>query len=60
MFIRPAPGLLVRDPVTKALLPEAGAEVSDSDLYWHRRLRDGDVVPVPLIDQPRPHRSADA
>lgn len=44
MFVRPKPGLKVRDPDTKGFLPEAGAEVPPS-LYWTRRVRDGDVIP---------------
>ncbi|MBR7929393.1 DUF2635 domain-containing protein [Burkholderia ambifaria] len=46
MFVKPAPGLKIRDPELKDLLPEEGRNVSDDDLYWHRRLRDGDVVVV--------------
>lgn len=46
MFIKPAPGLKVRDPITKLHLPEAGITVSETDTYWVRRLRDGDVVEV--------------
>jgi hypothetical protein len=44
MLVKPAPGLKVRDPVKKDFLPETGRTVSDTDLYWNRRLRDGDVV----------------
>lgn len=43
MFVKPAPGLKVRDPETRGLLPETGREVSQS-LYWTRRVRDGDVI----------------
>ncbi len=43
MYLRPAPGRVVRDPDLKDFLPEAGREVPDTS-YWHRRLRDGDVV----------------
>lgn len=46
MLVKPAPGLKVRDPVKKDYLPETGRTVSDTDLYWNRRLRDGDVVLV--------------
>lgn len=46
MFIKPAEGKKIRDPFKKTLLPENGAEVSDSDPFWRRRLRDGDVVKV--------------
>lgn len=61
MFVKPAPGVLLRDPVTKQLLsaapvegvdkpvtvlPEAGMKVSDFDGFWLRRIRDGDAVLV--------------
>jgi hypothetical protein len=59
MFVKPAPGVLLRDPVTKQLLsakpveglvtvvvPDEGMEVSDNDLYWVRRVRDRDAVRV--------------
>lgn len=44
MFVRPAPGLKVRDPVLRDHLPAEGREVADS-VYWQRRLRDRDVLP---------------
>jgi hypothetical protein len=44
MLVKPAPGLKIRDPELKDLLPEEGREVSNDNMYWHRRLRDGDVV----------------
>lgn len=43
MFVKPAPGLVIRDPDLRDLLPDAGREVPDSG-YWQRRLRDGDVI----------------
>lgn len=43
LFVRPGPGLIVRDPETKAPLPAEGREVP-LDTYWFRRLQDGDVV----------------
>ncbi len=43
MFVKPVAGRLVRCPVRGEFLPESGAEVPDT-LFWHRRLRDGDVV----------------
>lgn len=49
MYVKPAPreiegrALVVRDPDLLDFLPTEGREVPDSD-YWHRRLRDGDVV----------------
>ncbi len=42
MFVKPAPGLKVRDPVSLLHLPEDGKEVPESS-YWYRRLRSGDV-----------------
>ena len=44
MLVKPAPGLVMRDPVTRQFVPEGGLEVSPDDLYWARALRDGDVV----------------
>ncbi len=53
MFVKPAPGRIVRDPVSKVALPETGKEVPDFDMYWARRLRDGDVVEAtPPAPQP--------
>jgi hypothetical protein len=52
MFVKPAPGRTVRDPHSKALLPDEGREVNDGDLFWVRRVRDGDVI----VEQPSPHR----
>jgi hypothetical protein len=44
MFIKPAPGLKIRNPQSMLHIPETGLEVSDTDTYWARRLADGDVV----------------
>lgn len=44
MRIKPAPGLQVRDPVTKLLLPEDGIDVPDDSILWNKILNDGDVV----------------
>jgi hypothetical protein len=46
MIVKPAPGLKVRDPVKKDFLPDEGRKVSATDLYWNRRLSDGDVILV--------------
>lgn len=43
MHIKPAPGLTIRDPDLRDHLPPEGRDVPESD-YWHRRLRDGDVL----------------
>jgi hypothetical protein len=42
MFVKPAPGLIVRDPETREPLPPHGDWVPRTT-YWLRRLRDGDV-----------------
>lgn len=42
IFVYPAPGVEVRNPRSKELLPESGAWVP-YDGYWLRRLKDGDV-----------------
>jgi hypothetical protein len=46
MFVKPAPGLKIRDPKSKRHVPEDGIEVPDTDTYWVRRVLDGDVVVV--------------
>ncbi len=43
MFVKPAPGKKVRDPISKLHLPEEGKEVPESN-YWLRQLKAGDVV----------------
>ncbi len=43
IFIKPAAGKVVRDPVTRRRLPEDGVFVSVST-YWRRRLKDGSVT----------------
>ncbi|PXX49374.1 DUF2635 domain-containing protein [Aquitalea magnusonii] len=50
MFVKPAPGLSVRDPDLLDLLPDEGREVPDTD-YWQRRVRDKDVE---LVGAPQP------
>lgn len=53
MLIKPAPGLIIRDPLKHDLIPETGREVNASDPYWIRRLKDGDVVRAePPITKP--------
>ncbi|UPG86854.1 DUF2635 domain-containing protein [Luteibacter aegosomatis] len=46
MRVYPKPGMRVRDPVKRDYLPDDGRDVDDADLYWLRRLADGDVVDV--------------
>jgi hypothetical protein len=52
MKVVPAAGLIVRDPVSHAPLPPEGREVADGDLYWLRRIRDGDVTVEQPTDPP--------
>lgn len=44
MYVKPAPGALIRDPVTKLVMPAEGNNVPDGDLHYARLLRDGDIV----------------
>jgi hypothetical protein len=50
MRVTPAPGRAVRDPRSMMLLPAEGRDVSDSDPFWVRRVRDGDVI----VEEPPP------
>ena len=43
MFVIPAEGRNVRDPITKKHLPETGKEVPQTT-YWERRIASGDVL----------------
>ncbi|WP_421209996.1 DUF2635 domain-containing protein [Aeromonas enteropelogenes] len=49
LFIKPAPGCLVRDPRTLKPL-DAEGETKPKTPYWLRRLREGSVV---KIDRPK-------
>lgn len=45
-FLKPRPGLLVRDPLTKAIIPETGSNlpwIGPSGRYWRRRVSCGDM-----------------
>lgn len=46
LHLRPVGELLVRDPLTRERLPQAGAVVPKSS-FWMRRLREGSVEEVP-------------
>lgn len=46
MRVKPAPGLKVRNPVDKQLLPPEGIDVPDDSILWTKILNDGDVVLV--------------
>ncbi|MHA0949565.1 DUF2635 domain-containing protein [Enterobacter ludwigii] len=44
MFVKPAPGRMIRRPDKGTFLPENGAEVPDNAIFWRNRLRDGDII----------------
>lgn len=46
MRVRPIPGMIVRHPTTKQIIPSEGIDVLPTDLYWHRRVQQGDVEVV--------------
>ncbi|BAK83965.1 DUF2635 domain-containing protein [Komagataeibacter medellinensis] len=61
MKIYPVEGRTVKDPRTRAPVPEKGLTVSDYDPFWARRLRDGDVTKTPpAVDAPAPVAQATA
>ncbi|MBA3027442.1 MAG: DUF2635 domain-containing protein [Desulfobacterium sp.] len=43
LFLKPKPGVLVKDPVTGKPLATEGEEKPDTT-YWRRRITDGDVT----------------
>lgn len=51
MYVKPAPGLVIRDPDLKDFLPGAGRLVPDTS-YWQRLVRDKDVVETPAPLEP--------
>lgn len=51
LHLKPAAGLIVRDPETgKPLSPDG--ETKPDTTYWRRRLRDGDVAPAAAEKRP--------
>jgi hypothetical protein len=44
MLVYPVNGRRVRCPVTRRPVPADGLTVPEHDMFWHRRLRDGDVT----------------
>jgi hypothetical protein len=52
MRVKPAPGLQVRNPADKQLLPPEGIDVPDESILWTKILNDGDVVLVPAKSAP--------
>lgn len=45
MKVIPAPGAIVRDPVTKRVLDDHGLVIDPDDPHWARLLKDKDVLP---------------
>lgn len=45
MFVKPAPGVKVRDPISMLHIPEEGRDVPENN-YWTRKIAAGDVVRV--------------
>jgi len=46
MKIKAKAGIMLRDPVSKHVVPAEGLVVSDNDFFWARRVRDGDAIIV--------------
>lgn len=58
MYITPKAGLVVRNPATGEILPDAGAEIPPGPhkTYWLRRQLDGDVT-ISLTAPAQPAKS---
>lgn len=56
MLIKPAPGRKVRYPDSERFLPESGAKVPDRDLFWRKRIKQGDVIVV----TPKPKKGSES
>lgn len=54
MRVKPAPGLQVRNPADKQLLPPEGIDVPDDSILWTKLLNDKDVVLVTASAAPAP------
>lgn len=52
MYVKPAEGLIVRDPVTGNPLPADGDHVPRIS-YWLRRQADGDVITAKPVNPPK-------
>ncbi|EFW3000278.1 hypothetical protein DL446_18885, partial [Shigella flexneri] len=50
IFIKPAPGCLIRDPDTMTPLSQDGEEKPFTP-FWCRRLNDGDVIVVDKTEE---------
>ena len=61
MYITPKAGLVVRNPATGEILPDAGAEIPPGPhkAFWLRRQLDGDVtLSLTVPAQPTPAQPA--
>jgi hypothetical protein len=68
MYVKPAPRpehlktpeapdhLIVRDPVSGQVMPAEGRHVPDNDLYWHKRLLEGDIIEAKPPAAPEPEQ----
>lgn len=46
MFVKPKPGVVLRDPITRQVLPPEGRRVQESG-FWLRRIAEGSVDRFP-------------
>jgi hypothetical protein len=46
LHLKPAPGIVVRDPATMKPLPDGGAVVDGNLSFWTRRIAEGSVLRV--------------
>ena len=53
MLIKPVADKKIPHPVRGGYLAPEGDEVNDFDVYWQRRLADGDVEKVELGKKPK-------
>ena len=61
MYITPKAGLVVRNPATGEVLPDAGAEIPPGPhkAYWLRRQLDGDVtISMTVPTQPAKNKAS--
>jgi hypothetical protein len=52
MYVKPVSGRRVPDPEKGGYLPEEGREV-EPNVYWLRRVQDGDVTEAAAADEPK-------
>ena len=57
LFLKPAAGRFVRDPVSRRPLAAEG-EVKPASLYWRRRLMSGDVIEARPAKAAKPGKEA--